>query len=88
MIANQVSGVEELTFPAVAVETAAQEKGLAELAVLILRENGLTDEDILRKYTEPSPKIDKKQERIWLRETGRVIAAVRVKQWMKRLLTH
>lgn len=64
------------------------EQGYAVLAVMLLRENGVSDADIARHYTGPDPRADRAYERQILRDDGLVIAAGQVKAHMRRLVTH
>lgn len=61
--------------------------GFAELAILTLRVNGVSDNDILDFYTQPDPRADARMEARQLQESGTIFApALDVKLAMRRLL--
>ena len=61
--------------------------GFAELAILTLRTNGISDSDILNTYTQPDRRADARMEARQLQESGTISApALAVKQAMRRLL--
>ena len=64
------------------------ERGYAELAILLLRDNGVSDVEILRDYTLPQPRADRAWERQYRAETGLRIRARDVKQRMREMLMH
>lgn len=64
------------------------EHSLAELTIALLRDDGLTDTDILDNYTHPEPVADRAYELAYHRDHGVRIAARRIKAVMKRLLRH
>lgn len=68
--------------------TREHERGYAALAVLLLRENSISDTDIARYYTLPSPRADRAMEAAYFHETGRHIEAVNVKARMRELICH
>lgn len=68
--------------------TTTAERAYAELALLLLRENGVTDAEILTDYTQPCARADAALERQYHAETGDRVCAARIKRWMKRRLMH
>lgn len=64
------------------------EHQLATLAIALLRDGGMSDNDILDGYTTARPGPDRVYEREYLKEHGVKIAADRVKVQMRRLLRH
>lgn len=65
---------------------ADHERAYAELAILLLRENNISDAEILTDYCRPCPQADRAMEAQYQRETGMVILASNVKKHMRRLL--
>jgi hypothetical protein len=70
------------------IRVAQVERDLAELAVALLRDGDVTDEEIRTHYTRLCPQADRAYERLYWMEHGLCISAVRVKAHMRRLLAH
>lgn len=64
------------------------EQGYAALAILILRENGVSDDEILRHFTTPNPRADRAVEAVYHAESGVRVLAVNIKRRMRELLRH
>lgn len=69
-----------------AAHTDAHEQGYAHLAILILRDNGVTDADIVMVYTVACPRADRAMEAQYLAETGQHIEMKNVKRRMRELV--
>ena len=61
-------------------------RGFAELALLTLRANGVSDAEILATYTGPDPEADASMEAAQVAETGIVYAPAADVKAMMRLL--
>jgi hypothetical protein len=76
-----------LTTPVVAPDP-VKIVGLAAICVIALRRRGLSDADILARFTMPDPKEDAFYERVQILEDGYVFApALAVKGEMRRFIT-
>lgn len=62
------------------------ERGYAELAIHLLREAGVADEDITAHHTKASPRADAAMEAWYHEETGEHIRAGVVKAEMRRMV--
>lgn len=70
------------------VSDARQVAAVAQIALLVLRDNGVRDDDILKRYVVPHVKADRAFEARQNATEGRVYApAAAVKAEMRRLLT-
>lgn len=70
------------------VEPSAYERSLAQLTVALLRENGVSDYDIIADYTREAPQADRAYETQFYREYQVRICAMRVKLEVRRILNH
>lgn len=62
-------------------------QGFAEIVLLTLRANGVSDSDILKHYTTPNPRADARMEAKQLQDDGTIWApALAVKEAMKTIL--
>jgi hypothetical protein len=80
-----------MTMKRLKATTAEQEKvtDMATIALAILRENGVPDDQILRDYAVPHPDADRQFEAMQVAEHGQVFApAIAVKAELRRLLAN
>jgi hypothetical protein len=63
------------------------EESIASLAVALLRDGGMSDEDILKRFTKVSAQVDRTFEDDYYREHGVTVSAKAIKQAMRAIVT-